>query len=79
MRTSRASAGTVCSTATLEGLVTGGERTAVATVLEDRRLAPLAGLPRGRSLDVPDPRLAVLQTVPALARLVRIRVLDAPP
>ncbi|HEU0103636.1 MAG TPA: acVLRF1 family peptidyl-tRNA hydrolase [Mycobacteriales bacterium] len=64
--------------ASLEGLVTGGERTAVTAVLEDRRLGPLAALPRGRFLDVPDPRLAVLQTVPALARSVRIRVLPAP-
>ena len=62
--------------ASLEGLVTGGERTAVTQVLGDRRLAPLAALPPGRFLDVPDPRLAVLRTVPALARSVRIRVLD---
>lgn len=62
----------------LAGLVTGGERTAVAGVLEDRRLAGLAALPRGRFLDVPDPRLTVLQTAPTLARAVRIRVLDPP-
>lgn len=62
----------------LAGLVTGGERTAVAGVLADRRLAALAALPRGRFLDVPDPRSAVLRTAPALARAVRIRVLDGP-
>lgn len=65
-------------TASLEGLVTGGERTAVTEALGDRRLARLAALPRGRFLDVPDPRLAVLQTAPGLARAVRIRVLDPP-
>lgn len=64
--------------ASLEGLVTGGERTAVAAVLADRRLAPLAAKPRGRFLAVPDPRLAVLRTAPALARSVHIRVLDPP-
>jgi hypothetical protein len=62
----------------LDALVPGGERTAVAAVLEDRRLAALAALPRGRSLDVPDPRLAVLQAAVAQARAVRIRVLDPP-
>ncbi len=64
--------------ASLDALVTGGERTAVAAVLEDRRLAPLAGLPRGRFLDVPDPRLAVLQTAPGLARAVRVLVTGPP-
>ena len=62
----------------LAGLVAGGERTAVGAVRSARRLGPLAGLARGRFLDVPDPRLAVLQTAPALARAVRIRLLDPP-
>lgn len=64
--------------ASLDAFVTGGERTAVATVLADRRLAPLVGTARGRFLDVPDPRLAVLQGAPALARAVRIRVTGPP-
>ena len=63
----------------LEAVVAGGERTAVATVLEDRRLAPLAARLVDRFLDVPDPRLAVLRTAPALARAVRVRVVDPPP
>ena len=62
----------------LDAVVLGGERVAVDAVLEDRRLAPLRALVTGRLLDVPDPRLAVLQTVPALLRRVRIRVVDPP-
>ena len=61
---------------TLEAVVTGGERTAVATVLEDPRLAVLPPLVTGRLLDVPDPRQAVLLQAPALYRAVRIRVVD---
>lgn len=64
--------------ATLEAVVTGGERTAVAAVLADRRLGPLAALVVPRFLDVPDPRLAVLRTAPALARAVRVRMTDPP-
>ena len=62
--------------ASLDAVRTGGERTAVDAVLDDRRLAPLAALVTGPLLDVPDPRLKVLETVPALLREVRIRVLD---
>ena len=54
----------------------GGERTAVDAVLADRRLAPLRQLVTGRLLDVPDPRLTVLQGSRALFRQVWIRVLD---
>ena len=60
----------------LDAVVTGGERTAVDTVLADRRLAPLLPLVVDRLLDVPDPRLAVLQSTPALFRAIRIRVID---
>ena len=62
---------------TLEGVVVGGERTAVDAVLADRRLAALRPLVTGRLLDVPDPRLVVLRGAGDLARLVQIRVLDA--
>lgn len=62
---------------TLEGVVVGGERTAVEAVLADRRLAALRPLVTGRLLDVPDPRLVVLRGAGDLARLVQIRVLDA--
>lgn len=45
----------------LDGLVVGGDRASVDAVLADRRLEPLRALVTGRLLDVPDPRLAVLQ------------------
>lgn len=60
----------------LEAVVVGGERTAVDAVLADRRLAALVPLVTGRLLDVPDPRLRVLQTAPDLLRAVHIRVVD---
>lgn len=58
----------------LDALVVGGERTAVDSVLEDRRLASLLPLVTGRLLDVPDPKLVVLQKAPY--RHVWIRVLE---
>lgn len=61
----------------LDGLVLGGDRGAVDAVLEDRRLAALRPLVTGRLLDVPDPRLKVLQAAPF--REVWIRVIDPPP
>lgn len=60
----------------LDGLVLGGDRGAVEAVLEDRRLAPLRPLVTGRLLDVPDPRLKVLESAPF--RQVWIRVVDPP-
>ena len=62
--------------ASLDGVVVGGERTAVDAVLADRRLSPLVPLVTGRLLDVPDPRQAVLETAPALYRAVHVRVVD---
>jgi hypothetical protein len=46
---------------TLDGLVTGGDRRAVAEILRDSRLRPLAELPRGRFLAVPEPRQRTLE------------------
>ncbi|GAC1439829.1 MAG: acVLRF1 family peptidyl-tRNA hydrolase [Mycobacteriales bacterium] len=60
----------------LDALVVGGDRTAVDQVLADRRLAPLARLVTGRLLDVPDPRLKVLQQTPDLFRAVHIRLTE---
>ncbi len=60
----------------LAGVVGGGDRRAVDAVLADRRLAPLAERRVERFLDVPDPRLAVLQAAVAQARAVRIRLVD---
>lgn len=62
--------------ASLEALVVGGDRRAVEAVLEDARLARLRPLVGGPFLDVPDPRLTVLQGAPALFRAVRIRVVE---
>ncbi|MDT7571601.1 MAG: hypothetical protein QOE05_1775 [Actinomycetota bacterium] len=60
----------------LDAVVLGGDRSAVEEVLTDRRLAPLQSLVTGRLLDVPDPRLKVLQTTPDLFRSVRIELVD---
>jgi peptide subunit release factor 1 (eRF1) len=48
----------------LDALVLGGDRRALATVLEDSRLAVLRPLAQDRVIDVPDPRLRVLQALP---------------
>ncbi len=58
----------------LDAVVVGGERSAVDAILADRRLAPLLPLVRGRLLEVPDPRLTVLQAAPY--QDVWIRVVD---
>jgi hypothetical protein len=63
-------------TARLAALVTGGDRRAVDAVLADPRLAPLAAIRADRFLDVPDPKLAVLQAAIRPARAVRIRLVD---
>ena len=48
----------------LDAVVLGGDRRALATVLEDPRLKRLAALADERILDVPDPRLDVLRGTP---------------
>ena len=63
----------------LAAVVTGGDRRAVDAVLSDPRLAPVAALRSERFLDVPEPRLAVLQRAVAAARAVRVRMRDAQP
>ncbi len=60
----------------LAGLVTGGDRGAVATVLGDRRLAPLRALVMPNLLEVGEPRRADLEAAPGLARRVRVVVRD---
>jgi hypothetical protein len=57
-------------------LVVGGDRTLVAEVLDDPRLAGLAGLPRRELYDVPDPTRAVLDAAVARGRAVRVTVSD---
>jgi hypothetical protein len=48
----------------LEAVVLGGDRRALAEVLDDVRLRPLRPLVVERVLDVPDPRLKVLRATP---------------
>ena len=64
--------------ATLDAVVVGGDRSAVDEVLADRRLAALLPLVTGRLLDVPDPRLKVLQVTPEVFRAVRFTIVDPP-
>jgi peptide subunit release factor 1 (eRF1) len=58
----------------LEHVVLGGDRRALATVLEDPRLRRLQRLASERILDVPDPRLDVLRATPARFRATLLRV-----
>jgi hypothetical protein len=60
----------------LEAVVLGGDRRALTEVLEDPRLRPLARLAVERVLDVPDPRLKVLQATPDRFRATVIRLPD---
>jgi hypothetical protein len=57
----------------IEGIVLGGDRRALAKVLEHPRLRWIAGLASDRILDVPDPRLAVLRSTPELFRATTLR------
>jgi Actinobacteria/chloroflexi VLRF1 release factor len=59
----------------LDAVVLGGDRSALATVLEDPRLAAVRALAVERVLAVPDPRLRVLEATPDafLATAVRVR------
>ena len=63
----------------LEAVVLGGDRFALAAVLEDPRLRKLARLTSERVLDVPDPRLAVLRAAPDRFRATLLRTLDPRP
>jgi hypothetical protein len=52
----------------LEAVVLGGDRRALGEVMEDPRLRSLRALVAERVLDVPDPRLTVLQATPDMFR-----------
>jgi hypothetical protein len=60
----------------LDAVVAGGDRRAVDAVLDDPRLEVLRPLVVEHRIDVPDPRLRVLQQAPELFTAVRIRVVD---
>ena len=55
----------------IEAVVLGGDKFALAAVLEDPRLRRFARLTGERVLDVPDPRLAVLRATPDRFRATR--------
>ncbi|MDP9444219.1 MAG: hypothetical protein M3P83_07680 [Actinomycetota bacterium] len=62
----------------IEGLVCGGDRRAVAAVVEDPRLTPLTRLPQGRFLAVPDPRRRVLEDAARRCRDVLVDLAEPP-
>jgi peptide subunit release factor 1 (eRF1) len=57
----------------LDAVVTGGDRSALTTVLEDPRLQSVRALAVDRVLDVPDPRRAVLEATPEAFRATVLR------
>jgi hypothetical protein len=60
----------------LAAVVVGGDRAACDSVLADPRLAPLRPLVLAHRLDVPDPRLKVLQATPPAFRAVHVRIVE---
>ena len=60
----------------VDAVVIGGDRGACDEVLRDARLAPLLPLLSARRLEVPEPRLKVLESTPAMFRGVRVRLND---
>jgi hypothetical protein len=61
---------------TLDALVLGGDKRAVAALREDPRLRPYFDIAVDRFLTVPDPRLSVLQGTPRRFRAIRIRLIE---
>lgn len=61
---------------TLQAVVLGGDRQAIATVCGDPRLQRYARLAVDRFLTVPDPKLTVLRATPRQFRAVRIRLTE---
>ncbi len=58
----------------LDGLVLGGDRSALQALAEDHRLSALLGRAEPRVLDVPEPRRAVLDEAARRARCVEVHV-----
>ena len=58
----------------LEAVVLGGDRAALREVLEDVRLRPLRRLLTERVLEVPEPRLKVLEATPDAFLATRLTV-----
>jgi hypothetical protein len=64
---------------TLATLVTGGDHTAVDTILATPQLRPLVPLRSDRFLEVPEPRRTVLEEAITQARALRILIRDSTP
>jgi Actinobacteria/chloroflexi VLRF1 release factor len=60
----------------LDALVLGGDRRALAGIRNDVRLAPYFAVAADAFLTVPDPRLAVLRDTPRLFRAIRITLTE---
>jgi peptide subunit release factor 1 (eRF1) len=60
--------------ADLDALVLGGDRSALREVMEDHRLRPLRALMVENVLDVPEPRLRVLEATPDAFLATRLTV-----
>jgi hypothetical protein len=58
----------------LDGLVLGGDRTALRVLAEDRRLAALLARAEPHVLDVPEPRRVVLDEAARRARAVEVQL-----
>ena len=56
------------------GVVLGGDKALVATLLDDPRLAGIRDLPRRELYDLPDPRLDVLVKALERGRAVRVTI-----
>ena len=61
-------------TASLDGMVLGGDRAGLATVMADARLVTLTSLPRRTFPDIAEPRRAVLDDVAARSLALSITV-----
>ena len=60
--------------ADLDAVVLGGDRAALQEVMADHRLRPLRALISGEVLDVPEPRLKVLEATPDAFLATRLTV-----
>jgi len=64
---------------TLDAVVLGGDKRAMAELRQDPRLAPYLAIATDRFLTVPDPKRAVLEATPRLFLAVRIRLTEPTP
>jgi Actinobacteria/chloroflexi VLRF1 release factor len=64
---------------TLDAVVLGGDKRAMAELRQDPRLVPYLAIATDRFLTVPDPKRAVLEGTPRLFLAVRIRLTEPTP